>query len=887
MTKSARSLPRLAAVLGLVFCMAFALIRTPAEAASPVLILSPADAELGGTAKRSGAKIGNVGKNGGSVEGTASYSALDLPADGWYTLSVTYYSGSDDRYFLLAADGESYKLPCPSSGGFDKSAAVTIDMRLSKGGSLTVGSDWYGPDLGKIEIYEPERAQSSARVYENRAEETFTRGSLTLTLDRANGIWSFASGREAVVTDARAECVIDGVTIASDGFARHSVRENDNSVLFTHEEHPDFPGEMTETFFFDEARGAILTEVTLSSDGGVSTNRISPLVTEKVGGDAFLSIPYDNDMWVEPSLTPVGRISGGAVSYEVGALVETESGAGTVFGSVTHGTWKTGILLDASLGECAGFEVAGGYTDSGTRDYEPHGTLSGDAVTSPRIFIGRYADWRDGMEAFADACAETEPPVESVRDVPFGYNSWGVLQSKVSYGAMTAVSDYIRTHFEDVWGADGAPVYVNIDSFWDFLTINDPDCGLSLDEALRAFVKHCHDNGQKAGIYFTPFAAWHGDEDALKKSRIPGTAYTYYDAALKKADGSLYGKLDGGYALDPTHPGTIRRMEDQLRTFIDLGFEYVKLDFMAHGACEGVHYDPSAATGIQAYSMGMARIREICAGKMFVNLSIAPLFPYSYADGRRISCDAFSSLDNTRHVLSYLTACFWEKSLYPYPDPDHLVVWGKDGQVEEGAARCRVTAGAIAGTSFLVGDDLSDVEAGSAKEARLAAMFANPEIVGVAKLGRPFRPWKVTPGERCADTYFLAVGEARYFALFNFGEEAKAFRIPVDGLTEGTEISELWRGEVWQAEDGELVCTVPARDAAICKFTVSAASEAVTNEASETIPAAEQHENEEETQNAVSAQTEKSRIVPVLGILAGAAVLAGIGIAWKKRAGRR
>ena len=101
MTKSARFLPRLAAVLGLVFCMAFALVRTPAEAASPVLTLSPADAELSGTAKRSGAKIGNVGKNGGSVEGTASYSALDLPADGWYTLSVTYYSGSDDRYFLL------------------------------------------------------------------------------------------------------------------------------------------------------------------------------------------------------------------------------------------------------------------------------------------------------------------------------------------------------------------------------------------------------------------------------------------------------------------------------------------------------------------------------------------------------------------------------------------------------------------------------------------------------------------------------------------------------------------------------------------------------------------------------------------------------------------
>lgn len=26
-------------------------------------------------------------------------------------------------------------------------------------------------------------------------------------------------------------------------------------------------------------------------------------------------------------------------------------------------------------------------------------------------------------------------------------------------------------------------------------------------------------------------------------------------------------------------------------------------------------------------------------------------------------------------MLSYLTACFWEDRLYPYPDPEHLVVF--------------------------------------------------------------------------------------------------------------------------------------------------------------------------------------------------------------------
>ena len=227
--------------------------------------------------------------------------------------------------------------------------------------------------------------------------------------------------------------------------------------------------------------------------------------------------------------------------------------------------------------------------------------------------------------------------------------------------------------------------------------------------------------------------------------------------------------------------------------------------------------DPSAATGIQAYNMGMARIREICAGKMFVNLSIAPLFPYSYADGRRISCDAFSSLDNTRHVLSCLTAGFWEKEIYPWPDPDHLVVWGKDGRVTEGEARCRVTCGAISGTSFLVGDNLADIEPGSEKEKRILSMFADPGVIGTAKRGEAFRPWSVIPGEKCADAFRYAEGEELWLAVFNFDDAAKTRTFDLSGLLPEGDCAgeELWRGTEANLDDRVLTCEVPARDAAL------------------------------------------------------------------------
>ena len=40
-------------------------------------------------------------------------------------------------------------------------------------------------------------------------------------------------------------------------------------------------------------------------------------------------------------------------------------------------------------------------------------------------------------------------------------------------------------------------------------------------------------------------------------------------------------EFDGAYALDPTHPATKARIKKQLEEFIDWGYEFVKLDFMA------------------------------------------------------------------------------------------------------------------------------------------------------------------------------------------------------------------------------------------------------------------------------------------------------------------
>ena len=873
---------------------------TAAGTSSPVLTLEAVQGELAGPASKHGSKVGSIGKNGGEREGTVTFRDLALPADGYYTLRVHYYSGSDDRYFNLYTPDGTVKLPTPSTGGFDRIGTAEIDLRLEKGGWLTAGSDWYGPDLGLIEVFLPEDGGAESRTYADPDVVRVGGEDFALLFDRKNGVFSVEKDGGIVLENIRGEVVLDGGTVASHDFASHSLSADGDRVTFTHEGHPDTDAVMIQTFLLRAADSSLLTETEIRSPSGVSTNRITPVALYGEGvhvpDGVFLSVPFDNDMWAEPSFASVERMSAGALSHEVFALYSADTGAGVAAGSVEHGVWKTGIEADVYHGEWRGLRFYGGAADENTHDVCPHGTVSGTSVKSPRIFLTVCGDWRDGLLACGRANAEAVPPKKSAETVPFGYNSWGVLQDKVSLRDMTAVSDYIRENLQEAWAGDGSPVYVNIDSFWDFLAHNDPDFRGSNEDALRLFVAHCRENGQEAGIYFTPFACWHGDEDALKKSAVEGTGYTYYDAALKKEDGTLWGKLDGGYALDPTHPATVARFEKQLRHFIELGFTYVKLDFMTHGALEGVHYDPSVSTGLEAYNAGMEKIRAVCGGHMIVNLSIAPLFPYQYADGRRISCDAFSSLDNTRHVLSCLTAGFWEKEIYPWPDPDHLVVWGKDGRVTEGEARCRVTCGAISGTSFLVGDNLADIVPGSEKEKRILAMFANPGVIGTAKRGEAFRPWSVIPGEKCADAFWYAEGEELWLAVFNFDDAAQTRTFDLSGLLPEGDCAgeELWRGTEADLDDRVLTCEVPARDAAL--WHVSAAGSAA--EPISTDPAADQAPSRSDIPGAPDSPdpAHKEETLPspagksrslLLPIAAAAVVLLTAGIALAIRRNRR
>ncbi len=559
-------------------------------------------------------------------------------------------------------------------------------------------------------------------------------------------------------------------------------------------------------FYCYEEQPYLIAETGVKSEGCIGSNKITVLKAEAVtfpeGKDMrFLFTPFDNDDFIRYAALSFSEIK---ESYEVSAVYNAESRSGMVAGSVSHSVWKTGIRAQRQEESCTslgGFEVVAGVTSKITRDTLPHGIVYGTQIVSPKIFLGFFEDYRDGLEAYGHANGVEAPPLKWEKGVPVGWNSWAAVATEINYDIYTKTSDFVKEKLQSKgYSADGR-VYINFDAFWDRLT----------EEELIAAAKHVKANGQIPGIYTTPFTFW-GKSDS--QEAVPGTngMYCWQDVLLKDEQGNILPPIDGGLCIDPTHPGNKMRLEWELNNFKRWGFQYVKMDFMAHGAVEGVHFDKDITTGIAAYNFGMQQIDKILEEELenqdfFISLSIAPIFPGQYAHGRRVSCDVFGTIDWTEYMLNSLSYGWWlNENVYRFNDPDHVVLYNSYNHREESMFNeglSRFISAAISGTMLLSSDDYRE----EAAKRRAEEILTNRAILEVATAGKTFRPVEGNTGDRACDSFVRRREDgALYLAVFNFsGTEKKQMELSLErlGLAGKTtyKARDLWSGEEMEVKD--------------------------------------------------------------------------------------
>lgn len=568
------------------------------------------------------------------------------------------------------------------------------------------------------------------------------------------------------------------------------------SVLFRVTYTSDTLPTLVQRFYLQPQRDYLLTDFSLESGSELASSYMAPVNVEQMPAvldaaqdNRALFIPFDNDKWVRFRSHPLG--SARLTSYEVTAVFGNEDRRGYVLGSVEHDSWKTAVNVSGSeSGTLQSLTCYGGVADELTRDSKPHGALRGKVIKSPLVLLGFFDDWRSGLEEYAAANAVVATPRAWKKSVPFGWNSWGVLQFKLTYQKAMEVSDFFKKHLQKFAGSDSA-VYIGLDSGWNRFT----------EDELKSFVQQCRANGQAAGIYWTPFTDW-GKKPERTLKDAPG--YSYKDVYLY-ANGNPQ-ELDGAYALDPTHPAVEEQMKKTSDLFRRCGFEYVKMDFMTHGAMEADRWhNASITTGIQAYSYGMQLLNKYF-GDMFINLSISPIFPAQYAQSRRIACDAWNKIKDTEYTMNAVSYGWWIGKVYRYNDADHIVL----NDATEGENRARVTSSVITGL-YIAGDDFS-AEGSKVGKERAVKYLTNGDVNAAAQ-GISFRPTEGNGAK--SESRFTHTDESgnMYYVVFNYSERDTLVSIPLeriglDGSVQYT-AKELWSGA---AVDLKSTLRVPAKD---------------------------------------------------------------------------
>ena len=529
----------------------------------------------------------------------------------------------------------------------------------------------------------------------------------------------------------------------------------------------------------------------------VNVDRMAELLP--AGDNRALFMPFDNDKWIRYQSHALNFDT--LTSYEVTAVFNNEGRSGLVVGSVEHDNWKTAVMLGKVEHRNIGsLPCYGGVADELTRDVKPHGALKGKKIKSPKILLGFFENWCDGLETYAKVNAIISPPKEWGKAVPFGWNSWGALQFNLTYEKAMEVSDFIKQNLQNNHFVNpDHTVYVGLDSGWDCMN----------EEQLKLFITKCKSNGQIGGIYWTPFTDWARDPERTVDA---APEYKYKDIYLY-ANGKPQ-ELDGAYAIDPTHPAVEAMMKKTSSLFHRTGFEYVKMDFMTHGAMEADKwYLPEVTTGIQGYNYGM-QLLDKYFGDMYINLSISPVFPSQYAQSRRIACDAWNKIKDTEYTMNAVSYGWWQDLVYQYNDADHIVL--KDAT--EGENRARITSGIITGL-YILGDDFS-VDGDASAKSRSLSLLTREEINNVAT-GVAFRP--VEGNGEASENQFVRLNEdgSCDYAVFNYSDEEVEGTVPLDRLGLKTNkrytVKELWRNR--EEEVGaSMKYTIPARDVLLFRF---------------------------------------------------------------------
>ncbi|WP_291142157.1 alpha-galactosidase [Flavobacterium sp. UBA7680] len=601
-----------------------------------------------------------------------------------------------------------------------------------------------------------------------------------ITYDAKQKTIAVSQSGKTIFSDAKTSVIVNGKTISVNDYSEAVLSKetiNDNlgkgtkyTLTYTDKNNPT----LIQNFYTYNNQSYFITQIEILGNGQqIATNYISPLDLGKITFDKIenlqtVFVPYDNDAFISYNSKKLDTISNNT-SAEVGILFNNTSRNGFIIGSLEHTVWKSAVKT-TNKKPTALFSAWAGYAEKEvTRDSIVHGIVKGNKVLSPKFFVGYYSDWRNGMEEYGKTNRIVEKPYvfEWDKPTPVGWNSWGVLMEKINFENTTKVADFFAKEIPQF--RVGNTAYIDLDSFWDNMVKG----GFTGDfSKLKEFADYCKSKGLEPGAYWAPFTDWGWKDGPNRKAE--GSDYTFGEMWTKT--GNTYFDFDGARAIDPTHPGTLKRVDYVINKLKACGFKMIKIDFLGHAAAESTSfYDKNVTTGMQAYKVGMEHLVNALDGQMLIYAAISPNMATSrYAHVRRIACDAWKTIEHTQYTLNSVNYGWWQTYSYDYIDADHVVF----ADVTEGENRARLISAVITGT-LITGDDYSKDGIWSV---RAKEWLQNKELLKIVAHGVAFRPLEGNTGKHTSEVFEQKIGNDWYIAVLNYGSTPKNYSLPLERL---------------------------------------------------------------------------------------------------------
>ena len=319
----------------------------------------------------------------------------------------------------------------------------------------------------------------------------------------------------------------------------------------------------------------------------------------------------------------------------------------------------------------------------------------GEKATIYDLYYG--FDYEQGHQTFCHDC--TPRKAEKV----FGYTSWYNYYQNINESIILRDLEGLDKRFNLFQIDDGYETFVG-----DWLDIDKN----KFPNGLEPIVKKIHEKGYKAGIWLAPFVA--EEKSQLFKN--------HKELFKRDKKGNLIkagGNWSGFYLLDLENKDTKAYIEKCLKYFIDLGFDFFKLDFLYAVTLPRYYHLTKAQVTNNAYKF----IKDVLKDKLILGCGAIPSTSSQYFDYLRVGPDVSLKFDDVwfmrfAHreristkvtIQNTIYRSIFDKHLF-LNDPDVFLLRSDNISLNDKQKEALLTINALFGSVLMTSDNIASYD---------------------------------------------------------------------------------------------------------------------------------------------------------------------------------